>query len=185
MRLFVALTPPPEVQCAVWEGFATLRARELPVKWVRPEGIHLTLKFLGEVVDNRLSELAAALGDAVVGARVITLMVRGAGAFPDPVRPRVFWAGIEPEPAIELLQDRVERVFEPLGFPTEARSFRPHLTLGRAGRDTRARDFAEVERLLAGVAVEASAVLDGVDLIQSVLRPDGAVYQSVHRERLS
>jgi 2'-5' RNA ligase len=185
VRLFVALTPPPEVQRAVWDAFAPLRDRALPVKWVRPDGIHLTLKFLGEVGDDRLVELGGALVDAVAGARAISLVVRGAGAFPDARRPRVFWAGVEPDPAIELLQDRVERVFAPLGFPTEARAFRPHLTLGRAGRNVRAREFAEVEQALGGLSVEAAAVVDGVDLMRSVLRPDGAVYQSVHRERLS
>ena len=184
MRLFVALTPPPEVQRAVWEAFAPLRARALPVKWVPPDGIHLTLKFLGEVDEGRLAELGGALVDAVAGARAISLVVRGAGAFPDARRPRVFWAGVEPDPAIELLQDRVERVFAPLGFPTEARAFRPHLTLGRAGKGARARDFAEVAESLEGLAVEATALLDGVDLMCSVLRPDGAVYERVHRERL-
>jgi len=184
VRLFVALTPPPEVQRAVWDAFAPLRARALPVKWVPPDGIHLTLKFLGEVADDRLAELGGALLDAVAGARAISLVVRGAGAFPDARRPRVFWAGVEPDPAIELLQDRVERVFAPLGFPTEARAFRPHLTLGRAGRDARMREFAEVEQALGDLAVEAAAVLDGVDLMRSVLRPDGLVYQRVHREQL-
>jgi 2'-5' RNA ligase len=184
VRLFVALTPPPLVQRAVWDAFAPLRARALPVKWVPPDGIHLTLKFLGEVADDRVAELGGALVDAVAGARAISLVVRGAGAFPDARRPRVFWAGVEPDPAIELLQDRVERVFAALGFPTEARAFRPHLTLGRAGRDARVREFAELGQALGGLAVEAAAVLDGVDLMRSTLRPDGAVYQRVHRERL-
>ena len=184
MRLFIALTPPPEVQRAVWDAFAPLRARAMPVKWIPPDGIHLTLKFLGEVDEGRLAELSGALVDAVAGARAISLVVRGAGAFPDARRPRVFWAGVEPDPAIELLQDRVERVFGPLGFPTEGRAFRPHLTLGRAGKGAHSREFAEVEEAMEGLAVEAAAVLDGVDLMRSVLRPDGAVYQRVHRERL-
>jgi len=184
VRLFIALTPPPEVQRAVWDAFAPLRARAMPVKWIPPDGIHLTLKFLGEVDEGRLAELSGALVDAVAGARAISLVVRGAGAFPDARRPRVFWAGVEPDPAIELLQDRVERVFGPLGFPTEGRAFRPHLTLGRAGKGAHAREFAEVEEAMEGLAVEAAAVLDGVDLMRSVLRPDGAVYQRVHRERL-
>jgi 2'-5' RNA ligase len=185
VRLFVALTPPPEVQRAVWAAFAPLRARAVPVKWVRPDGIHLTLKFLGEVPDARSAELSAALGEVVVGAKAIALVVRGAGAFPDPQRPRVFWAGVEPDPAIELLQDQVERVYAPLGFPTEARAFRPHLTLGRAGRRAGPRDFSGIERALADLTVEATALLEGVDLIQSVLQGEGAVYHRVHRERLS
>lgn len=185
MRLFVALTPPPEVQQAVWDAFAPLRVRPFPVKWVQPDGIHITLKFLGEVADEREPELARALGDVVTGARVITLVVNGAGAFPDPVRPRVVWAGVDPDPAIELLADRAERVFAPLGFPTEGRAFRPHLTVGRAARDARRSDFDGMAAALEELAVEASALLDGVELMKSVLRPNGAVYHRVHRERLS
>jgi RNA 2',3'-cyclic 3'-phosphodiesterase len=185
VRLFVALTPPPDVQQAVWQAFAPLRSRTLPVKWVRPDGVHLTLKFLGEVPEERSAELAAALGAAVVGAKPIALVVRGAGAFPDPERPRVFWAGVEPDPAIELLQDQIERVYAPLGFPTEARAFRPHLTVGRAGRRARPRDFAGVDRALSDLVVDATALLDGVDLVQSVLQEEGPVYHRVHCERLS
>jgi len=185
VRLFVALTPPPEVQRVVWEAFAPLRSRTVPVKWVRPEGIHLTLKFLGEVPEDRSPELAAAMAQAVAGARPISLVVRGAGAFPDPERPRVFWAGVEPDPAIEILQDRVERMFSPLGFPTEARAFRPHLTMGRAGRRARPRDFAGIDRVLENLAVEAAGLLDHVELVQSVLREEGPVYHRIHRERLS
>jgi 2'-5' RNA ligase len=183
--LFVALTPPPEMQRSVWEAFAPLRSRPVPVKWVRPDGIHLTLKFLGDAPEERLTDLSAALKEAGAGGRPISVVVRGAGAFPDPQHPRVFWAGVEPDPAIELLQDRVERVFAPLGFPTEARAFRPHLTLGRAGRRARPRDFDGMDRALGGLAVEATALLDHVDLIQSVLEKEGPVYHRVSHERLS
>lgn len=185
MRVFVALTPPPEMQRAVWDAFAPLRSREMPIKWVRPDGVHLTLKFLGEVAAGREAELVEALGQATRGARAITLAVRGAGAFPHPRTPRVLWAGVEPDPAIEILADRIERSFAPLGFPSEGHPFRPHLTVGRTGRDTRPHDLAGVDGLLEGLAVEATAVLDSVDLIRSELRRDGAVYHRVHRERLS
>ena len=185
MRLFVALTPPPPVQRAVWDAFRAVRARDLPVKWVSPEGVHLTLKFLGEVADERREELVATLGSAAAGTRPIPLAVRGAGAFPDPARPRVFWAGVDPDPALELLADRVERGFAALGFPTEGRPFRPHLTVGRARRNARPRDFAGMDRMLEAVTVQAEAVLDAVELVRSTPGPEGSVYHTVHRERLS
>lgn len=185
MRLFIALTPPPDVQREVWNAFAPLRARPLPVKWVPPENLHLTLKFLGEVGAERQPEILGALATAAQGARTITLVVRGAGAFPNHRAPRVVWAGIEADPAIEILADRVERHCAPLGFPIEGRPFRPHLTLGRAGRDARARDWEGVAELLEGLTVDATAVLDGVDLVRSELRRGGSVYHRVHRERLS
>ena len=185
MRLFIALTPPPTVQREVWDAFAPLRARPLPVKWVSPEHVHLTLKFLGDVTPERQPEIVGALASAAQGTKTLALVVRGAGAFPNARAPRVVWAGIEPDPAIEILADRVERSCTPLGFPPEGRPFRPHLTLGRAERDARARDWAGVAELLDGLAVDASAVLDGVDLVSSELRRGGSVYHRIHRERLS
>ena len=98
MRLFIALTPPPDVQRHVWDAFAPLRARVLPVKWVPPENVHLTLKFLGEVAAERQAEISGALASAAQGTKTITLCVRGAGAFPNTRAPRVIWAGIEPDP---------------------------------------------------------------------------------------
>jgi len=185
LRLFIALTPPPEVQRTVWEAFRSLRARELPVKWVSPDGVHLTLKFLGEVGDERRDELVTALGAAAAGMRPVPLAVRGAGVFPDAERPRVFWAGVEPDPALELLAHSVERGFDALGFPTEGRPFRPHLTVGRARRNARPRDFAGMNRMLEGVVVAAEAVLEAVDVVRSTPGPEGSVYHTVHRERLS
>jgi RNA 2',3'-cyclic 3'-phosphodiesterase len=185
VRLFVALTPPPEVQRAVWDAFAPLRAHHLPVKWIPPDGVHLTLKFLGEVPDERQGALISALESAAAGTRPIALAVQGAGAFPDLDRPRVFWAGVLADPALELLADGVERHFASLGFAMEVRAFRPHLTVGRATRSARPRDFAGLEGLMGGLAVDSAAIVDGVDLVQSLLRPVGAVYQRIHRERLS
>ncbi len=185
MRLFVALTPPPDFQRVVWEAFAPLRGRDLPVKWVAAENVHLTLKFLGNVAEGRKTEIIDALGPAVRGTRAITLVVREAGMFPNARAPRVVWAGVEPDPAIEMLADRIERACAALGFPTEGRPFRPHLTLGRARRDARPRDWADMANLLDGITIDATAVLEGVDLVRSEPGPGGSVYHRVHRERLS
>jgi RNA 2',3'-cyclic 3'-phosphodiesterase len=184
VRLFVALNLPPPVRDALWAATAPLRERGLPVKWVRGEGIHVTLKFLGEVEDEREAELRDALGRAVVGAHALPLALGGFGAFPDLRRPRVIWVGIAPEPALEILQDRVEREFAPLGFPTEARAFRPHVTLGRATRDARPAAFGGLERALAPLTFAETAVVESVDLMQSTLQSGGAVYHVRHRERL-
>lgn len=190
MRLFVALNLPNAVREAAWEAAAPLRARDWPVKWVRPEGIHLTLKFLGQVSPEQEERLRSALARAAApeGAdaeRALTLVLRGFGAFPDARRPRVFWLGVEAEPALELLQHRVEREFAPEGFPTEARAFRPHVTLGRAARDARTAAFAGAADVLGALVFESSAVIDTVDLMESTLNPRGAVYHVRHRERLS
>lgn len=181
----MALNLPDVTRHALWDAVAPLRDLDLPVKWVRPDGIHLTLKFLGETDDTRAAELSAALGRAATGARALPLAIAGFGAFPDPAHARVVWAGVVAEPALELLQDSVERAFAPLGFPTEGRPFRPHVTLGRAKRDARAGAFRALEPALAALTFEEAVVVESVDLMRSTLQSAGAVYEVVHRERLS
>jgi 2'-5' RNA ligase len=181
----VALNLPDATRRALWAAIAPLRDLDLPVKWVPPDGIHLTLKFLGETDDARGAELAAALRRATTGARVLPVAVEGFGAFPDPAHARVVWTGVAAEPALELLQHAVEREFAPLGFPTEGRSFRPHLTLGRARRDARAGAFRDLEPALAALTFAETVVVESVDLMRSTLQSAGAVYEVVHRERLS
>ncbi len=180
MRLFVALNLPSRVREAVWAAAAPLRELRLPVNWVRSDGLHLTLKFLGEAPAEQEPELQGALVQAAgteAGGRSIPLAIGGFGVFPDQRRPRVVWVGVAPEPALELLQHRVEQTFAPLGFPTEGRPFRPHLTLGRAARDARAAAFQGLAEALAGVEFAETVLVESVDLMASTLQRGGAVYQ--------
>src|SRR5206468_2894709 len=167
-------------------GSSAARARDLglPVKWVRGEGLHLTLKFLGDVADEREPELAAALARAAAGARGLALALGGFGVFPDFRRPRVVWVGIAPEPGLEILQHRVEQEFAPLGFPTEARAFRPHITLGRAARDARPAALTGLEEALGRLEFAETALVSALDLMQSTLQSGGPVYHVRHSERL-
>ncbi len=184
MRLFLALNFPPQLRQALWEATAPLRELAWPVKWARADGVHLTLKFLGEVAEEREPDLRAALTRAVAGARALPLVLGGFGVFPDLRRPRVVWVGVTPDPALELLQHQVEREFAPLGFATEARAFRPHATLGRATRDARPAAFTGLEAALGRLVYEQAALVNAVDLMQSTLQSGGAVYHVRHSERL-
>jgi len=178
------------VRHELWDALAPLRERreKLPVKWVRAENIHLSLKFLGDVPETREAELVAALKRAAGTRgepRPLTLQITGFGVFPDYHRPHVLWAGVTPDPGLELLQHGVEQAFAPLGFPTDARAFRPHVTLGRAARDARPRDFTGLEEILAGTDFDTTITIAEVDLMQSTLQPGGSVYQVKYHERLS
>jgi 2'-5' RNA ligase len=173
----------------LWDALAALRGgrEKLPVKWVRPENIHLSLKFLGEVDDAREPELRAALRQAAGAGepRPLTVQISGFGVFPDYHHPHVVWAGVTPDPGLELLQHAVEQAFAPLGFPTEARAFRPHITLGRAARNAKPRAFTGLEALLTGTQFEETVAVAEVHLMQSTLQQDGPVYQVRYHERLS
>ena len=170
---------------SLWDATAPARESGYPVKWVRPEALHLTLKFLGDVDGASEPGLRDAVGRVCAEARPVTLHIEGFGVFPDFKRPRVVWVGVTPEPALELLQHRVEQEFAPLGFPTEAKPFRPHLTLGRAKRDARPRDFAGLEETLGAIVFSEGLVVPDVDLMESTLQSGGPVYQVKHRGRLS
>ena len=185
MRLFIALNFPDSVRRDLWHAIAPLRESRFPVKWVRPDGIHVTLKFLGETGPEAEPGVRAGLARAARGIRSQALTLEGFGAFPSIAAPRVIWVGVIAEQGVELLQHQVEREIAPLGFPTEARAFHPHVTLARAERESRARDFAGLDAVLGRVSFSQAVVVETVDLMQSTLQRGGAVYQVRHSERLA
>ena len=156
--------------------------RQVPpgsVRWVAPEGIHLTLKFLVDTPRTRVTQIEAALQRACVGFEPFEFSVEGRCCFPNTRRPRVVWVAVRDKGQnLMRLSAAVEREVAPLGWPTEERGFSAHLTLGRVGTGVSGSDEAAV-----GKTVEASAVeqigrqrVTGVSLIRSELHPDGASY---------
>ncbi len=180
MRLFVAINLPGEVKDELWKATEPLRARRYPVRWVAPESIHLTLKFLGEVDPSRESEIVGALGRAIEGTRRFRMPVGGFGAFPSVEQPRVLWVGCEGVPQLELLQHRVECQMERIGFALEGRPFRPHLTLARAARGARASEFRGLEEIMSRLSFAAEVMVESADLMESHLTPQGARYVRRH-----
>ena len=181
LRLFTALELPAPVRRQLADLIAALSAA-LPrgsVRWVRPEGIHLTLKFYGEVGGDKLPGLQAVVKEASVGVAPLQLELSGLGTFPNPSRPRVIWAGLEGETdRLKGLQRAVEEASQRLGFDPEARGFTPHLTLGRAEPGWRPADRQSLEDALArlGPGVSGAFTADTLVLMRSDLRPGGAVY---------
>lgn len=177
MRLFLAINLPASVRRGIRAATAPLRDATHDrdaVKWVDDDHLHLTLKFLGEQPDASVGPLRAALEAAVAPHTTFTLDVGGLGAFPNLHMPRVVWMGVTPEPKLELLQHDVERACAALGYPLDARAFRPHITLGRT-RDRVARDDARAIATAArAVRFKATALAHSVDLMQSELGPHGA-----------
>lgn len=131
MRLFAAVPLPEPARTEVAALLERLRGHDLPVRWVGDQGLHLTLKFFGEVAAERLEVIEEAIRLAYAGAEPLPMQLGELGAFPGPGRPRVLWVGLEAPPALELLQDRLERQCADIGFPPEGVPFRPHVTLGR------------------------------------------------------
>ncbi|HLV44826.1 MAG TPA: RNA 2',3'-cyclic phosphodiesterase [Aggregatilineales bacterium] len=185
-RLFIAVELPPEA-LDVLEGLQSELKQAAPqraVRWVRPEGIHVTLKFLGDAPQEAIGEVQAALDAAVQGHGPFNLRAEGVGAFPNTSRPRVVWAGIEGDVRqLKALRRSVEEHVSPLGYPTEGRSYTPHLTLGRVQNGIPRRQLEAVGALVENNTVGELARwrVDAVSLMRSELKPDGAVYTEVYR----
>ena len=176
MRLFAAVPVPPPARDALSALVDELRALDWPVRWVRSEAVHLTLKFFGEVPAERLAPIADALRGAVRGTGPLPLTLTGFGTFPTPRRARVLWVGLDAPPALELLQDRVERACAPLGFPVEGAPFRPHLTIGRVKAGGKLSPPAL--KRLREVTLEEHFLVEQVVLFESETSPGGSIYHA-------
>jgi 2'-5' RNA ligase len=181
LRLFVACELPSDVRAALEAIQRELRARGgEKLRYVRPEGIHVTLKFLGEVPRSRVAPIQEALATAVPTPAGLRLRPAALGAFGGRQRLRVIWIGLEGDTQkLAELASRVEGALEGLGFPRERRPFAAHLTLARV-RDSATPD----ERARLAQAVEGYAlpdmpefIVERVSLMQSTLGPGGAIYR--------
>lgn len=176
IRLFVAIDLPDSVRARL----AGLCAGVPGAKWVAPENMHLTLRFIGEVDDALAMEVAAALSR--VAAPCFQIKLGEIGYFGSRGKVRALWAGIEPSPALEHLRDKVESVLVRAGLEPEGRKFTPHVTLARLrdARLSRVRDF-----LGAGNPVVAGPVaVEHFTLYSSFLGRQGAVHRVEARYEL-
>ncbi len=167
MRLFVALNIPKQERARIHRAVAELKDPGFPVRWIEPEGYHLTLKFLGEVRPELLPHLEGAI-DRVAGATVaFPLSIGGFGAFPTIRRPRVLWLGVDPSPALRCLKQDLEWGLASHGFERETRAFHPHITIGRAEEAEGAGAFRGLDDLSAGLSFAAKVAAGTVDLMRS------------------
>ena len=174
IRSFIALNVPEECRGRVVAFQSELRSFPEPVKWVRTEGIHLTLKFLGDISESRVAPIEKALAEVLRDRKSFTVQIAGLGAFPRLKQARVLWVGLK-ESADQLvsLAQSIEDALEPLGFPRERRKFSPHLTLGHVKRRLSGDFIGHFQNL---VFDAGSFRVECVHLMQSQLRPAGAVY---------
>ncbi len=149
------------------------------VRWVAPENVHLTLKFLGNVAAHRLEEIERAAREVCQKFSSLSLSFGGLGYFPNVRRPNVIWIGVGGDTAIlGQLQRAIEENLIPLGFPSEGRDFSPHLTIGRVKRDAGSGEGRKLGQILSSFEVGSlgQSRVESVSLMKSELHPWGAEY---------
>ena len=180
LRAFIAIHLSQEARLQLSD---TIRSRgsEIPrgVRWVDPEGIHLTLKFLGDIDPALVEDVLRAMVQAASGSSSFQLHLNGLGVFPNQRRPRVLWAGVGGDlDALAALQEKLEDAMSGLDFRRERRAFNPHLTLGRVRDGVSAVAGQRVGDLVSSGCLKGadSWPVNAVHLMRSNLTPDGAVY---------
>jgi RNA 2',3'-cyclic 3'-phosphodiesterase len=177
MRLFVAMEIPADVRESLAALIKSLRAVSPRTRWARPENLHITLKFIGEVPETKLADIRSALA-GVRSEQPVTLDFRGLGFFPNEKHPRVFWAGIEASPNLKTFAVDIDAAMEKLGIPREKRTFSPHLTLARF-EPPRLPEKLRCAILENAAREFGSLCTSQFHLIESKLKPSGAEYTTV------
>ena len=176
IRAFIAVELPRTLQYEVAAFQTEFKKSGADVKWVEPANLHLTLKFLGEIEENRLAPIQEALGNAVGHRPHFTIHLEGIGAFPRTTSPRVIWVGVhEGGQELVALVQAVEQAASGVGFPPEERPFEPHLTIGRVRSPGGLAGL--IKKLqVAEFRATSSAPVTRLTLFQSLLSPKGPTY---------
>jgi RNA 2',3'-cyclic 3'-phosphodiesterase len=180
VRLFLAVELAAELRDALDAAIAPLRELAPELAWVPPEKRHLTLKFLGDVPEERADTVAAFARQAARRHRAFSMHLAGIGAFPNFRRARVVWIGVEQEPRLELLHHDLEVAGEAQGFEIEGRAFRPHVTLARVRVPLELERVRALARAARRIDFTAEQVVDRITLFESTLASSGSRYRRVH-----
>lgn len=186
-RAFIAIDIPPEIKQAISTQTASLRKESgRAARWVAPENIHLTLKFLGEASPANLELLAQAIQSECAQTAPFTVSVENLGCFPNPRRPRILWVGLVVPPGLSRLQRQIEATAARLGYARDDKPFSPHLTIGRAREQAAPAEIQALRSLLERTTVASlgTFTVEQVHLYKSDLKPEGPVYTRLATARL-
>jgi len=184
MRTFIAIDLDKGIKEALSALIDQLKERSKNIRWIRREAMHLTLKFLGEIKEEKVPETENTLEKVVRNYQPFSLKIKGTGYFPLKKKsPRVLWTGVEADETLPSLQQKLESELEKIGFPREKREFHPHLTLGRVKVPSSVQETVrELERHKELVFGEMT--VNKITFFQSILKPSGAEYKALSEYQL-
>lgn len=189
-RLFIAIEVPEAIRAHLTAVQRMLK-RRIPadtVRWARPEGMHLTLRFLGDTPVQQREQLQQQLSLAADGHAPFRLSTATLGAFPTASRPRVVWVGVQGQlRELHALHAAVERSLLSAGYPAERETFHPHLTLGRVRPEATPQHVRQLGEIITATALEdhPAWAVSGITLFRSELAPGGSVYTALFHAPLA
>jgi len=176
IRAFIAFPLPELISTRICDIQERLKSYRLPVRWVKPENVHLTLKFLGEISLSTIDGIAEVIEATVRDFSPLILFTNGLGVFPGIKKPRVIWIGISGDiKPLSEIQANLETNLEIKGFAKENRPFKSHLTLGRVKGDIHPENLIDILRSFSDFSSEPFEAGELV-LYKSELKPSGALY---------
>ncbi|MBK8130079.1 MAG: RNA 2',3'-cyclic phosphodiesterase [bacterium] len=183
MRLFIAIMLPDQWQVILRQPQEKIGWLGRGVKWVEPENLHLTLKFLGDTPDDLLPRIESDVEEVCRDIGPFKLAIQGVGCFPNKSRPRAYWAGLTPSKALKSLQGGIAERMDALGFEPEEKEFVPHLTVARIkepiGKERMTQAFLNF-------ALQSdSFTVTEVSMVKSTLRQEGPIYSVLRNFPLS
>ncbi|MDY6855435.1 MAG: RNA 2',3'-cyclic phosphodiesterase [Thermodesulfobacteriota bacterium] len=185
IRSFLAIELPFTIIKKIKKVQDDLKSSLFSVKWVRPESIHLTLKFFGNIEEESIEEISRVITGVTSKFSPFHLEIRDIGAFPSLIRPRVIWVGVDERgDTLKILYNMIEKNLETIGFDPEQRQFNPHLTLGRVKSLEGKRTLIDKVEQCKGCDLGVFQV-EALYLFKSELRPAGAVYSKLSTFKLT
>jgi len=187
IRSFIAIELPDELKLELDQLETRLKSvQQSWVKWVDPDSIHLTLKFLGNIALDRTGEITRAMEEAAQGISPFQLQVSGLGVFPNLRRVQVAWVGMSGEiDKLGQLQQRIESNMANLGFAPESRRFTPHLTIARLRNQASLNERQRFGKLIADTQFKTATIeVDAISLMKSQLTREGAIYSRISLVKL-
>ncbi len=179
MRTFIAIEIPKIVKEIIEQFENQLKSEKAKITWVKPDNVHITLKFLGEVEESKIPEIHNTLKICVSKQKPFDIEVAGSGVFPNFTRPRVLWVGLKKgTEELKNIAQSIDNELEKFGFKKEERDFKPHLTIGRVKFIHNPQEFLQKmnSEEFKGEMFTAREIL----IMKSDLKPTGAIYTKLH-----
>lgn len=184
MRAFIAIEISEDIREALGQVQSRLKYAGADVKWVEPNNIHLTLKFLGEITDEKAEKVKSILDAIGSQIRPFEISLKDVGAFPKIEYPRVIWAGLDKGAGeAKALAARIDEELAKIGFQPETRPFASHFTIGRV-RSAKNKDALKEKMTGLELPTGNSQAIKSVALFQSTLTPRGSIYTKLHEAKL-